>query len=286
MRSFRKRLPAVRSDIFRDFTHITCFYTSSRLPHWQPIRLDNSGTPLVWHISGLGTFYGDYPDIDLIFNKNNAALKVCVYSEDYFVGVTYVDMSGLELVRFAPDFSQAINLTYLDISRNKFTENLANLYSLNSLQTLLCYSSTLAGDFPDTRGAPVLEKLYLYNNDLANDIKYFNPTFVDFDVSDNLLITGIIPDASLAHNLQNFSVRNCRIDGITNFSNTLTTTNFDFRSNLLTVTEVDNLLHIMDTCLGYGSGKILLAPGDNAKPSAVGLTYKYSLVAKGWTVVT
>ena len=98
--------------------------------------------------------------------------------------------------------------------------------------------------------------------------------------------TGPLPDLSKCTGLVTWATYGNQHTGINFTSLPASITSFSVQGNLLTQSDVSNILIYLDAAGGSGARTCNVGGTGNAAPNAAGITAKNNLIAKGWTVTT
>ena len=116
---------------------------------------------------------------------------------------------------------------------------------------------------------------------IVNDVSKI--TSVDWNTDDT---TGPLPDLSKCTGLVTWATYGNQHTGINFTSLPASITSFSVQGNLLTQSDVSNILIYLDAAGGSGARTCNVGGTGNAAPNAAGITAKNNLIAKGWTVTT
>ncbi len=112
--------------------------------------------------------------------------------------LTLLDLSINKLTNDIPDFNHLPNLTSLNLSKNQLSGNIPNFTDLFNLQSVELSDNELSASIPNFSNLPKLTHLGLTNNQLSGEIPNFSnlPNLTNLNLSHNEL-TGTIPDFNL-----------------------------------------------------------------------------------------
>ena len=160
-------------------------------------------------------------------------------------------------------FGTATGLTYLRLDNTGITGDLASTTLPTGLTTLHLYNTGITGDLASTTLPTGLTYLHLgytsITGDLASTTLPAGLTYL------NLGYTGTTYPSSTG--------------SLTNVANNI---NFQIPDCTLSTNNVDNILVDLDT--SGATGGVANVAGDNAAPSATGLTAFTNLIGKNWSV--
>jgi hypothetical protein len=253
-------------------------------------------------------------DAFLYFHTGGSSQKFCnnFFNPLIFPNLTYIYTIYNAFIHPLPDFSGHQKLASIGVSANAFTGVIPCLHNLPVLVSLTIGMNNFQPPYPVMYAMPVLVTFNIYMNTGTGamiDISLLTNlvTFSGYSSSFN----GIIPAFGLNFNLKYYYIYSCSLTGnIPSLSNltvlinfycysntltgylastiTLTCVNFRAYNNLLSQAAVDQILFDFYTNLASrpASGYIHLGGTGNSAPSALGLTYKAAIIAKGWSCLT
>ena len=193
------------------------------------------------------------------------------------------DISGWTL----PSSLGQLRLYYTDVSGD-----ISGWTLPSSLSQLYLYYTDVSGDISGWTLPSSLSQLYLYSTDVSGDISGWTlPSSLDSMRLYSTDVSGDISGWTLPSSLDSMRLYSTDVD-YDSSSGCLTNTpsgilEISMQDCTLTTNQVDNILIDCDTSgvATNGTASITLnVAGDNATPSATGLTAYTNLLANGWTV--
>lgn len=212
------------------WTCLTCsvitLRTTSMRSDWAPHRLDNSGAPLSWEVTGavsIPSVQGDRPVLDLSSNTGEAVIRIS--GSDGFAGVTWLDL--LETgIHDSQNIGCLTNLQSLGFRDNPISS--LNIATLEKLDHLTIRDTHV--DAIDLSSQTVLAELWIYNNRLTTLDLSHNPGLVYVRASGNLFASAALDTIVLTLDGHNQS------DGelfLADNPGSLTSTSFEACRNLM-----------------------------------------------------